>query len=151
MGRVSSSCAIRRNCRMADARPVSIRPPMSAIVPDMMKVVPGAAAWFGMPNPIRARPAKALTTPSASRITCMSYRPDPPARAGESTQMANLDLSHRPVASRGCVGFRSQVPFLNATPIRRRTNAAAEDTAKRFRPDVAPVVSPAYLEAAARA
>src|SRR5690349_21353388 len=63
--------------------------------------------------------------------------------------MANLDLSHRPVASRGCVGFPSKVPLPDTNPVRLRADAGRQGRPEPLRPGVAPMVAPAYLEAAA--
>ena len=52
-----------------------MRPPVSAVVPAMMEVVPRLNSLIVLPNPIVAMPAAATTIPNISNITDIRLRP----------------------------------------------------------------------------
>ncbi len=56
IGLARSVSAIRRNWPSTSASPIRIRPLATAIVPEMMSVLPRLKALIGIPNPIVTKP-----------------------------------------------------------------------------------------------
>ncbi len=69
--RVRTASARRPSSATTAARPTRIKPPVNALTPATMSVVPRVNSLIGMPNPIAAMPTAASTIPNKDKITDM--------------------------------------------------------------------------------
>ena len=69
--RVRTASARRPSSATTAARPMRIKPPVNALTPATMSVVPRVNSLIGMPNPIAAMPTAASTIPNKDKITDM--------------------------------------------------------------------------------
>ncbi len=69
--RVRTASARRPSSATTAARPIRIKPPVNALTPATMSVVPRVNSLIGMPNPIEAMPTAASTIPNKDKITDM--------------------------------------------------------------------------------
>src|SRR5262249_29229470 len=69
--RVRTASARRPSSATTAARPIRIKPPVNALTPATMSVVPRVNSLIGMPNPIAAMPTAASTIPNKDKITDM--------------------------------------------------------------------------------
>src|SRR5215468_8239480 len=69
--RVRTASARRPSSATTAARPIRIKPPVNALTPATMSVVPRVNSLIGMPNPMAAMPTAAITIPNKDNIIDM--------------------------------------------------------------------------------
>jgi hypothetical protein len=84
MGRARIASRRRPNSATTVASPIKTKPPVKALTPATMSVVPSVNSLMGMPNPIAATPAAVTAMPNSDKIVAM-FAPRPgPAMLGSS-------------------------------------------------------------------
>ena len=84
MGRARIASRRRPNSATTVASPIRTKPPVKALTPATMSVVPSVNSLMGMPNPIAATPAAVTAMPNSDKIVAM-FAPRPgPAMRGSS-------------------------------------------------------------------
>jgi hypothetical protein len=69
--RVRTASPRRPSSATTAARPMRIKPPVNALTPATMSVVPRVNSLIGMPNPMAAMPTAAITIPNKDNIIDM--------------------------------------------------------------------------------
>jgi hypothetical protein len=82
MGRARIASRRRPNSATTVASPINTKPPVKALTPATMSVVPSVNSLMGMPNPIAATPAAVTAMPNNDKIVDMfTPRPGPACAA----------------------------------------------------------------------
>ncbi len=94
-GRATPACAlsasaIRRNWPTTTASAIRMRPLVTAIVPEMISVLPRLKALIGMPNPTVTKPAAATRRPTAIKTILIGY-PSPTSTRRQPQLLTNCD------------------------------------------------------------